>query len=257
MNRINYRKLIDENYEDALFAKLMDGHAEIEGARLLEENERLKNDPDFYLPDGLDERCMNTINNIFKAKRRKKRKKRVTAVFKRVAVAILICAALFTGLMCTASAFRDAVLRLFTTESIDKTELQILDVMEQNPTNENDCGPMVEIPESSNLPTWLPEGYILSSLSFEDNRLKAIYIDKSDNQISYKEFPNSSATSIDTEDADETEMVSINDNKGVFVSKGSNKSLSWGDTNRNVIIKISSETISKKEMLQMARSIEK
>jgi len=256
MNISNYRQLIYENYEDALFAKLMDEHAEIEGARLLEENEQLKNDPDFHLPTGLDERCMTTINNIFKTKRRKEREKKATAVFKRVAVAMLICAALFTGLMCTASAFRDAVFRLFKTEFNDNTDMQIRDVI--GPLdNEENSGPMVKIPESSNLPTWLPEGYILSSLSFENNHLKAIYIDKSENQISYKEFPNSFAIGIDTENADKTETVSINGNKGVFVSKGGNQSLSWGDTNRNVIIKISSKTIRKEDMLKMAKSIEK
>ena len=46
-----------DNYEDALFALLMDEFAEREGERLLEENERLKLDPDNVISDELDKRC--------------------------------------------------------------------------------------------------------------------------------------------------------------------------------------------------------
>ena len=40
------REKLQDQYEDALFALLMDDLAWREGVRLLEENERLKNDPD-------------------------------------------------------------------------------------------------------------------------------------------------------------------------------------------------------------------
>ena len=53
---------LQDNYEDALFALLMDEFAEREGERLLEENERLKSDPDIVISDELDRQCIKKIN---------------------------------------------------------------------------------------------------------------------------------------------------------------------------------------------------
>ena len=47
------RENLRDQYEDALFALLMDDLAWQEGERLLELNERLKNDPDADVPDAL------------------------------------------------------------------------------------------------------------------------------------------------------------------------------------------------------------
>lgn len=254
MNIKNYKNLIDENYEDALFAKLMDMHAQIEGSRLLEENKRLKNDLAFHTPYGLDERCMRTIDSAFKAKNRGKRHKKEAIVLRRVAVVMMICATLFTGLMCTASAFRESVFRLFSTQFNDNTDMQIYDVI-SIPSNEKNSEPIDEIPENLYLPTCLPEGYILTSLSCDDNQLKAIYSDNSGKQILYKELSDDFSYGIDTEDADEIETVLINGCEGVFVSKGEKLSVTWGNTNRRVLIRISSEAISKEALLKMARSV--
>lgn len=54
-----------ENYEDALFSLFMERVAEEEGKRLLEENERLKHNPDAAVPKELDERCHKTIASFF------------------------------------------------------------------------------------------------------------------------------------------------------------------------------------------------
>ena len=45
------RENLRDQYEDALFALLMDDLAWQEGERLLELNERLKNDPDADVPE--------------------------------------------------------------------------------------------------------------------------------------------------------------------------------------------------------------
>lgn len=50
-----------ENYEDALFALLMNSWAEEEGKRLNEENERLKADPAFEVPESFDRRSLRAI----------------------------------------------------------------------------------------------------------------------------------------------------------------------------------------------------
>lgn len=57
-------------YEDALFALLMDKVAQEEGARLLEENERLKDDPDAAVPPELDQKTLETIRRAISGRRR-------------------------------------------------------------------------------------------------------------------------------------------------------------------------------------------
>ena len=62
------RKRLLDNYEDALFALMMDELAEQEGQRLLEENERLKQDPAAAIPEDVDKRCLKTIKRTFARK---------------------------------------------------------------------------------------------------------------------------------------------------------------------------------------------
>lgn len=78
-------KLLD-NYEDALFALMMDELAEQEGQRLLEENERLKHDPAAATPEDVDKRCLKTIKRTFARKQHIELLRLVSAMFKKVAV---------------------------------------------------------------------------------------------------------------------------------------------------------------------------
>ena len=51
--------------EEQLFAKLMQKLAEEEGRRLMEENERLLNDPSAAVPPELDRKCRELILRAF------------------------------------------------------------------------------------------------------------------------------------------------------------------------------------------------
>ena len=56
------REQLQDQFEDARFALLMDNLAWQEGERLLEENERLKHDPSADVPAEVTERCLKVIN---------------------------------------------------------------------------------------------------------------------------------------------------------------------------------------------------
>lgn len=53
------------NDEEATFALLMNTVAELEGKRLLQENERLKSDPAAAVPPEIDQKCIETIKKEF------------------------------------------------------------------------------------------------------------------------------------------------------------------------------------------------
>lgn len=91
------REKLLEQYEDALFSLLMDEFAESEGKAALEENERLKADPNFVVPKELQQRCRRTISHYF-AKRSIERMGHIFAgVMRKTAMIALIAMLLFTN----------------------------------------------------------------------------------------------------------------------------------------------------------------
>lgn len=71
---MNRRDELRERYEDALFAFLMEDVIETEGKKMLEENERLKQDPLAAVPEAVDYRCIQTIKRGFAKERRHTRR---------------------------------------------------------------------------------------------------------------------------------------------------------------------------------------
>lgn len=63
------REQLQEEYEDALFALMMNYVTEAEGKRLRAENEALKQDPTAQVPEHLDQRCLQTIQRAFLRKK--------------------------------------------------------------------------------------------------------------------------------------------------------------------------------------------
>lgn len=86
------REQLQEEYEDALFALMMDYVAEVEGKRLLAENEALKNNPAVQIPESLDQRCLQTIQRAFL-------RKKIFAAIRIAAGAILSCGLLMGAIL--------------------------------------------------------------------------------------------------------------------------------------------------------------
>ena len=91
------RKDLMEQYEDAVFALAMDAIAAEEGEALLRENERLKADPDFLIPEPADRRSRKTIVRSFRRRRRKRTLRAAGRTFQRISVVAFIGILLFSG----------------------------------------------------------------------------------------------------------------------------------------------------------------
>jgi anti-sigma factor RsiW len=102
-----------ERYEDALFALLTDEMASAEGKRLHEENERLKSDPHFALPEGLSARMEEAIRKAYSDPGKKKLVSAMKRMLARAAVFILAFGIITSGLFFTVSAFRARVMNMF------------------------------------------------------------------------------------------------------------------------------------------------
>lgn len=91
---MNRNDRLYNDYEDALFALLMDEVAQEEGARLLDENEQLKGDPNAAVPPELDKKSLETIRRAL-AGRNRRHTHTVGWYLSRLAIAILAALLLF------------------------------------------------------------------------------------------------------------------------------------------------------------------
>ena len=91
---MNRREKLIDNYEDALFAVLMDKVAEEEGAKLREENQRLKADPSAEVPEHVDAVARQTLRKAYASQNRRSALHVARRVLNTVAVLLLICSAL-------------------------------------------------------------------------------------------------------------------------------------------------------------------
>ena len=89
------REKLQENFEDALFALLMEEVAEQEGQRLLEENEKLKRDPESTVPPEVDRRCLKTIRRAFAKTQRRAAGHTAYRVFRQAAMVAVVGMLLF------------------------------------------------------------------------------------------------------------------------------------------------------------------
>lgn len=205
---------LQEQYEDALFRLLMDKVATEEGKLALEENERLKNDPNAAVPEDVDKRCMQTIRRHF-AKQRVYTAGRFTArAMKRVVMAAGVAALLFTGAFAVSETVRVNTLNL------------MIEVFDTNTTFRfgNQQGDRV-VPQIS--AGWLPEGYALEDQGSDQISSWSTY-QKSENETLYIDYTLTygATISVDTEDA-EIEYVDINGERAMLISKENELQLVW------------------------------
>jgi len=250
---INSKNKLIENYEEAVFALMMNELAFSEGKRLGEENERLREDPDFSLPNGFEDRCVKRIRKAFLRKGRKRVANLTIKALQRVAVVFLVVGILFIGSFFTISAFRTTVLNFLidtfkthTTISIDEVNNSNINVAEG-----------VNIPEGVYLPTWMPDGYMLVSFNTVGNYITVAYSNSDGEKIVYKEYTSVIGVNLDTENADVVENITVNGYNGIYARKGEECSIAIANNDRSVIILINGKNVNSDVFLEILNSIER
>ena len=149
-----------ENYEDALFALLMESAAKYEGQKLLAELDELNADPDFELPPDMDKRCMRTINAEFAKKKLRRFGKSAYRVFAKVSVAAMIVLVLFGSAYAAIPEVRVGARNLLITVSELATELTFDDAGD---------GTTADVPEDEQTADGLTlGGYVLPEVITSD-----------------------------------------------------------------------------------------
>lgn len=204
------REKLQDQYEDALFALLMDDLAWREGVRLLEENERLKNDPDAKIREEVIIRCRRTINREFAKKNAAKVCRVSWNVFKRISVAACVAVSLFTVAFAASDTVRINTLNLMVGVFDRYTDYSFVAAPEAS-DNAKLSGFEVE---------WLPEGFTLTDESTHSSWVDARYEGPRGEilDIALHTLGESGTVTADTEDA-LVEDITINGRTATFITK--------------------------------------
>lgn len=250
MVKVDAEKKMLENYGDAQFSLLMYYFSQAEGEKLLEENESLKNDSSFAVPDDIDRRCSGTINKEYAKSLAKHNFLSVKRVLNKVAIVLLAVGIVFVTLFGCASAFRAKVLNFFYSNLGYATGISLNDENIQNSSGT----------ASSQSPqlTWLPEGYILTnSANTENDGDYFEYTNTGGNRIVFTCMKGSAVGfNVDTENADYVEETTVMGYSGIFFIKGTRQTVVWGDTENDYLYEIIADNISKDEMNNIISHIE-
>ena len=250
------REQLRDNYEDALFALLMDEFAEREGERLLEENERLKLDPDIVISDELDKRCIKTIDRTFAKGRRRKVKYAAYRVISRVAVAVLAVAVLFGTAYAAFPEVRIKTLNLII-ELSEKAASLTLDGTNSNIQRDDEVSSALN--EDGTLRGYrlpeIPEDFSVYREYSTSHSARIEYINESEAIIGFSIInANGTVVNRDTENA-QFEEIQIQGYDGLLIEKNGWINITWADTDQNNFFTVYCYKISKTIALNYAEAI--
>lgn len=240
---MNRREQLQERYEDALFALLMDEIATMEGKEAQEENERLKNDPSAAIPEDVDKRCLQTIRHHFAKQKAYSAGRFTVKTMKRVVMAAGIAAILFTGAFAISEDVRANTMNMIIEVFETNTELRF----ESRP----DSG-VVTLSLG-----WLPEGYILTD-SKESYR-SVWYQYRPSETAEESIWVNCSKTKgatfgIDTEGA-AVEYIELQGYQVMQVEKEQIVQLVWTAKDNTLLISVIGEGVEKDVVLRVAEHL--
>ncbi len=211
------REKLLEDYEDALFAIVMDQIAEEEGERLEQEAQRLEEEG-FQVPESLDRKCIAAIREAEeKQERTQKRTRRRVSVRRiaKVALAAVLTIALIASIAYAAiPEFRAGVLNLVLKVTEVATSI----------TMTGDSGSIEDNPSEFEFTlTYVPEGYYFSDSSIiKPDYVGICYEDGNGNNFGYgfRHLGKGHTVNVDTEDA-QVEYATLRGCEGMIIQKTS------------------------------------
>lgn len=236
-----------ENYEDAVFAILMDAVAEQEGEKGLQLMEELEHDPSAQVPEEVQKRAEKTIRKAFAAQSRRSARHVGFRMFQRIAVAVLV---VVLTTVCAFAAFpeiRTGILNMIADVYEDHTDFSFT-------TNASNSDPASDYKVEL---AWIPDGFEVSEegshystawKTYENGKGAILYVAESsaDNRT----------MTVDTEDA-EVKQVTIQGYEGTMVQKSADEwtCIIFTVPEKNMVIYIDSEFMEAEETLKVAENI--
>lgn len=240
------REQLREEYEDALFALMMDEFAVAEGEKALEENERLKKDPDFVVPTEVERRCLKTISRHCTEQSIHAAGRTFSRIVSKVAIVALVGMLLFTTAFAASPEFRANTLNWVIEVFDDRTEFSLL-----SPSIGEESGDSGYTLKTA----WLPDGYALIEENSNDSFVINTYQSSDGPEISIAVFSGTNSTlGLDTEDA-VVKTIDIQGVDALLVKKGTAAQVAWADEIQQIYIVIDGPIDQTEDLIKIARNL--
>lgn len=214
------REMLREQYEDALFALLMDEVAEAEGKKALEENQRLRDSGEVVIPEATHRRCLRTIARKTAQQKAKRWGRAASKVVSKVAVVALVGMLTFTTVFAASEEFRVRTLNFIIEIFDDRTEI-MLPPEQFDPPRQAHTAPQFSV-------DWLPEGFELADEGENASMVWRNYENDDSGayiSVSVKDL-NGGGLNVDTEDA-QTQSVQLQGKDVMLVEKDDVIQIRW------------------------------
>ena len=240
---MSHEEELQEQYEDALFALMMDEVAKAQGQKALHEMRELEHDSNFVVPTKVHQRCIQTIHNHFRVQAISKVSHVTFSLFRRLAVVALISALLFTVALASSQELRIKVVNTLVQVLDDRTDI----TFEEGAVNAE--FPIIEA-------EWLPEGFELDQEG-ESSTVTYQEFMNSDNQlitIQVRNAESGSSITIDTEETD-VETISIDGHNASIIRKVNETQVYWSLPDRSSFVVVWSDGVPESDVIQVAENI--
>lgn len=233
-----------QEYEDLTFKILMDRVAQAEGARLLEENERLLADPEAAVPESVQRRVEKTIQDAFDGRKKEFARRSLRKALKVAVIAAILLATTVTVTFAVSPTIRANVINKI---------MNIYDTHTEFFFEEEGESSELPSPEGFEIQVgWLPEGLSMAndisngqySLKRYENKDCVIRVGKSSPQ-SY---------SIDTEDA-ELSSIEVQGYEATLIEKDGENHVIWVNDDTGIVYFVYTEGVTVETMLKVAENI--
>ena len=213
----NTRKKLVENYEDALFALLMDDYMQKEGNQIIpDENDSID------IPDGMENRGLKSIRSGFRRLRLKRFLRSSGKIAVRIAIVVLAINFAFSTAFLSVEAFRVKVLNMMLEYQETHTAVQFQPSVGTGQTYTID-----------DIQHVVPNGYVFDPDQYEQYRdgERAFFCNPDGLIIEWSSLPIATGLSLDTENADIVEEIKVGEYDGLLVEKNGCSQITWGDYN--------------------------
>lgn len=273
------RETRKEQYEDALFALLMEEMAQEDGEELLRLNEALKQNPGAAVPEAVQRRCEKVIGTAFSRRPFQATGRRTARWFGRLLLAAILGILLFSAAFALSEDVRVATLNTILEVMDDHTQITF---EEDLSGAANQAGSAGQADTTSGLEyhynialEWIPDGFELDSGNFDENSSSGYisYLSPQDGMIIVSVTPCSPGlvVSYDTEDCTKRDVEVHGHPASLYIANKNKLEMAyyqfgitniwsdtimyWIDQDANVLVDISATNLTEDEMIRLAEGV--